>query len=273
MRFWLYFCCVCVCLLQSVETAAQVMIVSLRGGGSIITNRAEIASGARRLKKIDKAVEGFVFPVKSSKKRHGPGADVILTGVFTQGGEIKKALSEAAAELPEIVGFTDGLLTGGRRSAADNLAWVAPGGMTYHDPSHECATGSEKVWVKEMRDLSGFAPCPECFNHGEKIPNFILREFGGLSIAPGALLLDNAGFLAWAKESLPLRNPGFISTQKLMIFPKMEMTKRGLHQLARETELAYRRRTWKVIEVIAKHSETDTGSISSFDSEVTDDND
>ncbi len=270
MRLLLYFGFVCACLLQSVEIAAQVMIVSIRGGGSVITNRPEVASGARRLKKIDKGVEGYVFPVRGSRKQVLPPAERVLTGVFSQGGEVLKVAPEEGAELPEIVGFVDGLLTGGRPSA-ENIAWTLPGGTTYHDPSHECATGSEKVWVKEMRDLSGFAPCPECYNNGEKIPNFIFREFGGLGIATGSLLLDNAGFLAWAKEGLPLRNPGFISSQKLMIFPKMEMTRRGLHQLARETELAYRRRTWKVIEVIAKKSETDTGSISSFDNEVTDD--
>ena len=83
-------------------------------------------------------------------------------------------------------------------------------------------------------------------------------------------MLNNADFLVWAQERLPLRNPGFVTSQKLMIYPKMEMTRKGLHQLARETELAYRRKTWKVIEVIAKQSEADLDQISSFDTDVAD---
>ncbi|GAB1355170.1 hypothetical protein MASR1M12_39110 [Erysipelotrichia bacterium] len=43
-----------------------------------------------------------------------------------------------------------------------------------------------------------------------------------------------------------------------------------MHQLARETELAYRRKNLKVIEVIAKQSEADLDQISSFDTDVAD---
>ena len=63
-----------------------------------------------------------------------------------------------------------------------------------------------------------------------------------------------------------MKNPSFLSTRKLLVYPSLEVTENGMRQLVREVELAYRRQTWKVIEVAGKMNEIDTKIFSSFDS-------
>lgn len=214
--------------------------------------------------KTDRQAEGYVFPLTSKKRKPTARAEKILTGVFSAHDEVK--VVKTGKELPDKLDFTD--TQGEKRSKpknGDTIAWITREGIAYHDPFLDCASGSERIWVSSINELSGLLPCEECFKKNNQAPGFISKESGGLDLASAAALLSNGDFLVWAQNRLPIRNPGFISSQKLMVYPKMEMTDNGLHQLAREIELAYRRHTWKVIEVIGKKSETDTGSVSSFD--------
>ncbi|HAE40750.1 MAG TPA: hypothetical protein DCG57_19270 [Candidatus Riflebacteria bacterium] len=242
--------------------ASEAMLVEKRDGGMVLTNDPAVASGARNVKVI-KQSEAMVFPTRSRKPVRRPRVERILTGIFSgRQDEVSEILPTEETYSP---------LTRRRAPAraktAATIAWKTESGTAYHDPFLECATGSERIWVDNVPDLRGLVPCEECFVKTAHIPEFISKESGGLDLASAGALLDNREFLVWASERLPIKNPGFISTRRLLIYPKMEMTANGLQQLAKETELAYRRHTWRVIEVIAKMSETDTDSISSLGNE------
>ncbi len=272
MRFKL-FCSILLCIAGAqIKVMAQVVEVKNRAGGVLITNSPAVASSGKELKKIDTSAEGYVFPVKGQKSRRSPKVQRILTGVFSGSGEKAVAAPGKPGELPDVVGFDNAPVKRQTKRDAETVAWVTKVGSLYHDPFLECAwaSGTERIWVDSVKELNGFEPCSECYQKNDSVPEFIKKESGGLDVATATTLLSNADFLVWVQERLPLRNPGFITSQKLMIYPKMEMTRKGLHQLARETELAYRRKTWKVIEVVAKKSEADLDQISSFEAEVTD---
>lgn len=239
--------------------AGETLLIEGKDGRSIITNDPVLASGARNVKPLGKP-EGLVFPTHPQRKIKRPQAERILTGIFSgreETVESPASLEDAYMQLPANRHPP-------RQKTADTIAWMTDGGLVYHDPFLECATGTDRVWVDDIRDLSGRAPCEECFIKTAHAPEFIRKESRGLDLASASELLTNQQFLAWAGERLPIKNPGFISTRRLLIYPKMEMTDVGLRQLAKEVEMAYRRHTWRVIEVIVKKSETDTDSISSF---------
>ncbi len=272
MRFKLL-CSILLCIAGAqIKVSAQVVEVKNKAGGVVITNSPAVASSGTELKKIAASAEGYIFPVKGQKNPLQPKAQRILTGVFSGSGERAVAFSDKPGELPEVVGYDQAPVRRQVKRDAATIAWITKAGAYYHDPFLECAwaSGTERIWVDSVLGLSGLQPCAECYHKNDSIPDFIKKESGGLDIATATTLLNNADFLVWAQERLPLRNPGFVTSQKLMIYPKMEMTRKGLHQLARETELAYRRKTWKVIEVIAKQSEADLDQISSFDTDVAD---
>lgn len=240
----------------------EAMLVEQKGGGVILTNDPVVASGALSVKPVGNP-EVMVFPTRSRRPTSRPRAERILTGIFSGREE------EASEVLPAEESFSPAAR---RRQPVQakttaTIAWITESGTVYHDPFLECATGSERIWVDNIQDLSGRAACEECFIKTAHAPEFISKESGGLDLASAAALLGNQEFLTWASERLPIKNPGFISTRRLLIYPKMEMTENGLRQLAKETELAYRRHTWRVIEVIAKKSETDTDNLSSFGDE------
>ncbi len=272
MRFKL-FCITLFCVaVAKIPLAAQVVEIETASGAVLITNRPVVASAGKELKKIDTSAEGYIFPVKGQKSRPQTKAQRILTGVFSGSGEKTTVSSDGADELPEVVSLDAAPVKRQAKRDAETIAWVTKAGSLYHDPFLECAwaSGTERIWVDSIKDLSGLEPCSECYQKNNSVPEFVRKESGGLDIATATTLLSNADFLVWVQERLPLRNPGFITSQKLMIYPKMEMTRKGLHQLARETELAYRRKTWKVIEVVAKQNEADIDQISSFAAEVAD---
>lgn len=270
MRFKL-FCSILLCIAGAqIKASAQIVEVENKAGVVVLTNSLAVASSGKELKKIDTSAEGYIFPVKGQKNRPPAKAQRILTGVFSGSGEKTVVSSGKPGELPEVVGFDQTPVRRQTKRDAETIAWVTKAGSLYHDPFLECAwaSGTERIWVDSVQELKGLEPCSECYQKNNSVPNFIKKESGGLDIATSTALLSNADFLVWVQERLPLRNPGFITSQKLMIYPKMEMTRKGLHQLARETELAYRRKTWKIIEVVAKQSEADLDQISSFDTEV-----
>ncbi len=253
-------------LLNSVS--AQVMIVGT-DGRQLLTNRPEIASQSATVSRLEKTAEGYIFPISGAKRQPKGRVERILTGIFSGSGSVD-VRSEKGVALPDRLDLD--VSPAMRRETVkdkDTIAWITKEGLLYHDPFLECpaASGSERVWVGDYHELCGLQPCEDCFQKNNNIPDFISKESGGLDVASAPGILTNAAFLEWAQSHLPIRNPGFISTQKLIIYPKMEMTALGLHQLARETELAYRRLTWKVIEVLGKQSEIDTGNISSFNSD------
>ncbi len=272
MRFKL-FCSILLCIAGAQMPGwAQVVEVKNKAGDVVITNSPAIASSGKELKIIDARAEGYIFPAKGQKKRRSLKAQRILTGVFSGSGEKTGVSSDKPGDLPDIIGFDQAPVKRQAKRDAETIAWVTKTGTFYHDPFLECiwASGTERIWIDSVKGLSGLEPCPECYQKNNSVPEFIRKESGGLDVATATTLLSNADFLVWVQERLPLRNPAFITSQKLMIYPKMEMTRKGLHQLARETELAYRRKTWKVIEVIAKPSEADLDQVSSFDTDVTD---
>ena len=247
--------------------SAQVVAIQGASGTEVLTNNINSAGVTGPIRKIDKKAEGYIFPLNGQNRRPVARVERILTGVFSGAGE--SVVAPDSGNLPDRI--ETGSETRARPKTSqdkDTIAWKTNGGLLYHDPFLECATGSERLWVNSIHELCGLQPCPDCFQKNGIIPAFISKESGGLDVATAGTLLSNADFIAWAQERLPIRNPGFISTQKLIVYPKMEMTRKGLHQLARETELAYRRMTWKTIEVLGKQSEIDTENISSFDSEV-----
>lgn len=239
--------------------AGEPVLVEDKDGRAFITNDPGLASGARNVKSLGKP-EGLVFPTRPRRKILRPKAERILTGIFSGREETGAGLAQNEETYRQISARRQPL----RQKTADTIAWMTESGITYHDPFLECATGTERVWVDDIKDLSGLAPCEECFVKTAHAPEFIRKESGGLDLASASELLTNQQFLAWAGERLPIKNPGFISTRRLLVYPKMEMTEAGLRQLAKEVELAYRRHTWRVIEVLVKKSETDTDSISSF---------
>ncbi|KAF1082173.1 MAG: hypothetical protein GQF41_1813 [Candidatus Rifleibacterium amylolyticum] len=239
--------------------AGETFLVEDKDGRSIITNDPVLASGARNVKPLGKP-EGLVFPAHPQRRIKRPQAERILTGIFSgreEAGENPVSFEDTYLQMPA---SRQPL----RQKTADTIAWMAEGSLVYHDPFLECATGTDRLWVDDIKDLSGLAPCEECFIKTAHAPEFIRNESGGLDLASAAELLTNQQFLVWAGERLPIKNPGFISTRRLLVYPKMEMTEAGLRQLAKEVEMAYRRHTWRVIEVLVKKSETDTDSISSF---------
>jgi len=245
----------CCCVARAGET----LLIEGKDGRAIITNDPGLASGAKNVKSLGKP-EGIVFPTRPQRKVPRPRAERILTGIFSGREEIV----DDSAVTEDIYVNTPRRPRSVSQKTAATIAWMTEGGITYHDPFLECATGTERVWLDDVKDLSGLAPCEECFIKTAHAPEFIQKESGGLDLASASELLTNQQFLVWAGERLPIKNPGFISTRRLLIYPKMEMTEAGLRQLAKEVEMAYRRHTWRVIEVIAKKSETDTDSISSF---------
>ncbi|EKD83802.1 MAG: hypothetical protein ACD_39C00443G0004 [uncultured bacterium] len=240
----------------------ETMLIERKDGGSILTNDPTVASGALSVKPVGKT-EVMIFPTRSHRSGLRPRAERILTGIFSGHEDDESVL------MPEEEPYTpvSRHRVPARAKTAETISWIDKSGTAYHDPFLECAAGSDRLWVDNVQDLCGLAPCDECFIKTAHVPEFISKESGGLDLASASALLTNQEFLAWAVERLPIKNPGFISTRRLLIYPKMEMTNNGLEQLAKEVEIAYRRHTWRVIEVVVKKSETDTDDISSFGEE------
>lgn len=220
------------------------------------------------IKPQGKKAECYIFPLVGRERKPSPKGKKILTGVFSGKNE-EHVLSSEEEEL--VQSNRNKTLEKKRKKTkkdANTIAWITTGALLYHDPFLECASGTDRIWISTTKDLCGLQPCEECFKKNAHAPGFIVKESGGIDIASAAALLSNEDFLVWAQERLPIKNPGFISSEKLMIYPKMEMTDNGLLQLARETEQAYRRHTWKTIEVVGKKSATDTADISSFQEDM-----
>ncbi len=230
----------------------------------ILTNDDALAKGSDRFEKVTSQAEIRIFSAKPQRKRKLQPAEKVLSGVFS--GRPSSEVASLPSLLPASESADSSERSFSRRKTETSVAWVGNNSLEFHDPYLDCgkASGSERIWVNGVKELCGLDPCDECFFKTNHPPAFIKKESGGLDLASAATLLDNKSFIDWIEKHLPVKNPSFLSTRKLLIYPKLEMTRKGLWQLAKEVEFAYRRHTWRVIEVMAKQSEIDTQSISSF---------
>ena len=247
---------------------APALIIKKSDGTEVITDsdRSEIGSGAWNIKRVEPA-EGFIFPAQVNRKKQYQPAEKILTGVYSSRRRQNTGVESKVVGQPQFFANTDKDLDSaisGTSEEKKTLAWFSRDTDLYHDSFLECGSHSAKIWVKDIAGLTGLEPCSDCFHKNNLAPAFIRQECGGLDLATAGVLLDNPGFLAWLEEHLPVKKAVFLTSRKLLIYPKQEMSSEALHELAHETAMAYRRHTWKVIEVLAKKNETDLENISSF---------
>ena len=214
--------------------------------------------------------EGYIFSNKSGKKKTtlSSKVKVIFSGFYSGKSTRKEDQKHIEHLSPAAYSGYDESFKGSSKkesSKEHSIAWIKKDGEIYHDHLQpECASVAQKIWITEAKHLAGLTPCRKCFIISNSAPEFIEKECGGLDMASASALLDNAGFLEWAKEHLPIKEPSFLTNSKLLVFSKDEMSDKGLKQLAKEVARAYRRHTWKVIEVMAKNSKADSGYASSF---------
>ncbi len=236
-----------------------------KGQEMIVDKDNEILASQSIQTKPVGAAEGFVFPGAAPKRKKYRPAEKIFTGVYSARKKQRKGQASEKDE-KSFVEFDEDLESvPGKVADKQAIAWVSKEGDFFHDPYlANCGSYSSPIWIREIAGLNGFEPCPNCFHQTGHAPDFIIKESGGLDLATAGALLDNPGFLAWVEQNLPVKKAIFLTSRKLLIYPKMEMTSEGLHELAHETAMAYRRHTWKVIEVLGKKNEADLENISSF---------
>lgn len=230
-----------------------------------------------------KKAKGYIFSTYSGKlRREKPHIkpSVIVTGVFSA-KEKTKSDTDSSVSNKDIEEYNPNLpkLEKPQKKESkkdkDTIAWITKDGEYFHDhlSPHESPMEEKtvdgiqvkvtKIWISEIQDLVGLTPCKTCFIKANSAPEFINKECGGLDIASASTLLDNPSFIEWAKQHLPISRLSFLTSSKLLIIAKSKMTKTALKQLAKETSAAFRRHTWKVIEVIAQNFES-TEQESSF---------
>ena len=203
----------------------------------------------------------YVFPVDADKKPFNP-VKRVLTGIFTE-----KQQSKAVAEEKEKA------LEGGklqrkemapRKLNEKTIAWVNSNSIYYHDPQNNCLNIKERSWAEDPKELLGLEPCPDCFKKLDKTPDFIKKISAAFDVASADKLLLNSDFIEWIKKRFPVEDMDFISGTKLLAYPNLDMTSKGMHQLAIEIQNAYLRQTWRVIEVIVKANPEVVPYVSSF---------
>lgn len=230
-----------------------------------------------------KKAKGYIFSTYSGKLRREKAKvkpSVIVTGVFSNNEETKSEENTSVAD-KDIEKYNSSLQSPKNKQNKETklnkntIAWITKDGEYFHDhlSPHEIpkeqkiVDGTQvkvsKIWVSEVKDLVGLKPCEVCFLSANNAPEFINKECGGLDIASTSTLLDNPGFIEWALKHLPISKLSFLTSSKLLVSAKSKMTKTALKELAKETAAAFRRHTWKVIEVIAQNFET-TEQESSF---------
>ncbi|MBQ2591734.1 MAG: hypothetical protein II567_00455 [Candidatus Riflebacteria bacterium] len=203
----------------------------------------------------------YVFPVDADKKPFKP-VKRVLTGIFTE-----KQQSKAVAEEKE-KNSEGGKLQRKeippRKLNEKTIAWVNTNSIYYHDPYNNCLNIKERSWAEDKKELLGLEPCPDCFKKLNKTPEFIKKESAAFDVADSDKLLLNADFIEWIKKRFPVEDMNFISGTKLLAYPNLDMTSKGMHQLAIEIQNAYLRQTWRVIEVIVKSKPDVVPYVSSF---------
>lgn len=251
----------------SVQGQGKALIIKKADGSEIITDadRNEVGSGAVMIKTVP-AAEGYVFPDRVRAKKRYPRAEKIITGVFSSRQSENKAVgAEPVSGKPVFASDPDlDQVNAETKENQITLAWITREAEFFHDPYLDCGSFTSRLWVKDLPTLAGIGPCPECYIKTAHAPDFIIKECGGLDLATAGALLDNPSFLVWAEQNLPIKKAIFLTGQKLLIYPKEEMNQDALLELAHETAMAYRRKTWRVIEVLVKKSEADLENLSSY---------
>lgn len=214
----------------------------------------------------DTRAEMYVFPVDTEKPAYKP-VNRVLTGIFTQNQQ-KKAIEQDKAKVTKSEEVQKREMPP-RKLNEKTIAWTTPMSIYYHDPMNNCLKIEERNWAEENRELIGLEPCPDCFKKRDMVPAFIKKQCGNLDIAEAKDLLINSKFIEWAKERMPVKDLSFISGSKMLIIPQLDMTSKGMHQLAKEAERAYLRQTWRVIEVQVKSDSDISQYVSSFSPEAT----
>ncbi len=203
----------------------------------------------------------YVFPVDADKKPFKP-VKRVLTGIFTE-----KQQSKAVAEDKEKAsegGKLQRKEIPSRKLNEKTIAWVNTNSIYYHDPYNNCLNIKERSWAEDKKELLGLEPCPDCFKKLNKTPEFIKKMSAAFDVADSDKLLLNADFIEWIKKRFPVEDMNFISGTKLLAYPNLDMTSKGMHQLAIEIQNAYLRQTWRVIEVIVKSKPDVVPYVSSF---------
>jgi hypothetical protein len=252
---------------SSVAAQSGAVVVVQQDGSELLTNDQSSlpATTAIRLKKTGFA-EGYVFPHEAPRQKKYVPAQKIFTGVFS-GRKVEKKDEDGKEKARDFfAGDSASADTKADDKEADSstLAWLKKEGLYFHSPFLECGSFTRRIWIKELAPLAGIDPCPKCFRGTGQAPAFIRKECGGLDLAKADELLDNAAFIEWLGEHLPVKKAIFLTGKKLLVYPKQEMSDKALQELAHEVAMAHRRHTWRVIEVMAKNSEEDLESQSSF---------
>ena len=203
----------------------------------------------------------YVFPVETDKQPFKP-VKRVLTGIFTEKQQSKataedkeKASESGKLQLKEIPP---------RKLNEKTIAWINSNSIYYHDPQNNCLNIKERSWAEDPKELLGLEPCPDCFKKLNKTPEFIKKISAAFDVASADKLLLNSDFIEWIKKRFPVEDMDFISGTKLLAYPNLDMTSKGMHQLAVELQNAYLRQTWRVIEVIVKANPEVVPYVSSF---------
>jgi hypothetical protein len=259
------------CMIQPSQAQTNAYIIQKPDGSELLADADSPILGSTTVKvKKTGIAEGYIFPASPRGKKKYPPAEKIFTGVYSSYSKSEtepknitipkevRGLENLDPDLAQIVKES------GNAKDAETIAWITKEAETYHDPFLDCGSHTLRLWIKDYKALAGMEPCRECFHNTGNAPAFIRKECGGLDLATAGVLLDNAEFKGWVESHLPVKSAVFLTSRKMLIYPKQQMSPQGLKELAHETAMAYRRHTWKVIEVMAKNSEDDLENFSSF---------
>lgn len=251
-------------MLKRVLSAIMVLLLALLSTTVYGQIFRPVASETVTIEKTDVTADGAIFSTepKGRQKSREKRPDVIFTGYFSGVSEDREANDSATTSPDDAIEKE----VQARKVAVDGptLAWRTIETTSYHDPFLECGTFTKRIWIDDISNLNGCAACEECFTKKNLAPQFIRQESGGLDVAAADNLLDRNGFIEWMSTRLPVKDPEFVSDKKLIVYPAEDMTAEGRKSLAREVAMAYRRHTWRVIEVQVNSPKGDADPIKSF---------
>ena len=235
-----------------------------------LTFFTSIAYSAKISKKAEEKKENLksivcIFPTETQKLNQST-ENKVMTGVFKE--EIFERKSESKVK--------DNKIESGKEKKQkievlpikkindETIAWINLLSSYYHDPYNNCQNIEDRVMIDNKEDIVGLEPCPDCFKKRKIIPKFIQKEFEDSEIADSNHLMINSEFIKWISERLPIKEMNFISGTMVKVYANLEMTNKGLYQLALKIQDAYLQKTWRVIEVQVKLNPTSNKYVSSF---------
>ena len=195
---------------------------------------ATIAYSAKISKKAEEKKDNlnsiiYVFPTEPENNKESSDKTV-MTGIFKdkifeKKSEPKKKVSPKEKEqninvLPL------------KKVSDETIAWTNLLSSYYHDPFNNCQNTEDRTMTDNKEDIVGLEPCPDCFKKRQITPKFIQKEFENKEIADANNLMINSEFVEWISQRLPIKEMTFISGTMLLVYPNLEMTNKGLYQLA-----------------------------------------